>query len=99
MGVRQVTEREGRQYGAILAERLKERKLPCENGPARLVDASEFMIMHRNDSGREVGCKHRDTRNYVYLRVRFDRDLNKEVWVLDVPSTLEPFHLGWFDAI
>ncbi len=99
MGVRQVTEREAGQYGKILAERLAERKLPCEHGPARFVGADEFMVMSRNDSGREVACKHRGTRNYVFLRVRFDRDLNKDVWVLDVPSTLEPFHLGWFDLL
>ena len=99
MGVRQVTEREAGQYGKILAERLKERKLPCEHGPARYADASEFMPMHRNDSGREVGYKHRDSRNYVYLRVRFDKDLGKDVWVLDVPFDTIPFHLGFFDLL
>ena len=99
MAIREATQSDADRFYPILAQTLREQKLPCENGPARFASADEFMIMHRNESGREIGFKHADTRNYLYLRLRFDRHSGTEVWVMEWPVGAEPFHRGWFDLI
>jgi len=91
------TQEDAHKYFPILSMRLTERKLACEHGPARFAGADEFMCMHRNESRTEVGFKHRNTRNYIFLRLRWDKDLLQDVWVLDVPFTTIPFNLGFFD--
>lgn len=83
-------------YYPILEGLLKDRKLPCEHGPARIALVDEFMLMSVSDV---AACfKHRDTRNYVYVRSRFDRQKCVDIWALDVPNTGEMFQLGFFDT-
>jgi len=62
------------------------------------VDCGEFMLMCGNDKGQkntELQFKHRDTRNYVYLRR--DMDSVASPWKLIVPVTNKPFNKGYFD--
>ena len=77
-----------------LQNHLKKKPLSCQNGPDRIVDASEFMYMQADDFGSSttVGFKHSDTRNYVYL-------LNYQSWneLLFVPKTPDPWKRGFFD--
>lgn len=98
MAIREASTADGQRYTPILASLLAGRMLACEKGPARIVPASEFGIMHVNGL-EEVGFKHRGTRNYVYLRKRFDKDQGSDVWVLDVPFTPDAFHRGFFDKL
>ena len=98
MPIREATAVDDAKYRPILAERLKERKLASEHGPARFASADEFGIQHVNGL-EEVGFKHRDSRNYVYLRKRFDKEVGHDVFILDVPFTTLAFHLGFFDKL
>ena len=54
------------------------------------LDASEFMLMQSQHSC--LGFKHRDTRNYIYLR----RSIPGDPWKLHIPATGRPFHRGTF---
>ena len=86
-----------------LAEHNAEHGFMTEIGePRRNVEASEFMLMHvkygddwnDNDVVLNVGFKHRDTRNYVFvLPGRYGRK-----HILYVPATSEPFMRGYFDT-
>lgn len=79
-----------RQRGFKRLERvLAESKLPCENGPHRWAQASEFMLMGYNFTRREWQFKHGDTRNYLFVSAD---------GFLRIPMTEEPFHLGYFDT-
>ncbi len=61
-------------------------------GPNRRdVDGDEFMLMCGNDTTLQF--KHRDTRNYVYLR----RPIPGDPWKLEVPINKGTFNLGLFD--
>lgn len=62
-----------------------------ETTPRHDVEANEFMLMCGNDT--ELQFKHRDTRNYIYLRCNWPDD----PWKLIVPVTSRPFNLGKFD--
>lgn len=86
-----------KKYFPILEELLATRKLPCEHGPARIVSVDEFMLMGVSAPLGTAGFKHRDTRNYVYVR-RVNRG-GADTWTLDVPNTGEAFNLGWFDSL
>ena len=99
MPVREANRADVQKFLPILTGLLKGRKLPMENGPARECSPEEFGPMHTNSIGTEMGWKHYDSRNYIYVRLRFDRDQGKDVWVLDVPMTDQPFHLGFFDKL
>ena len=55
------------------------------------VDIGEFMLMLGNET--ELQFKHRNTRNYVYLR----RSIPGDPWELVVPVTSKSFNLGLFD--
>ena len=78
---------------------LEVQKLPCENGPARIGSPDEFMFMGVNQG---KGCfKHRDTRNYVYVRPPqpiggFDSAFKD--WELYIPVTTVAYNKGWFDT-
>ena len=77
------------QWFARLELVLKDRKLPCEHGPARVCEASEFMFMQH--LGTVASFKHRSTRNYVMV---------KQVgsgYELFVPFTMKAFERGFFD--
>ena len=77
-----------------LAKVLKDRKLPCEHGPARECRPDEFMFM-----GTSLGAgqfKHRDTRNYVYVGFRGP---GPENYQLNVPCTTENNRRGFFDKL
>jgi len=83
-----------------LEELLKDRKLPCENGPARVCDVGEFMLMQQIG---EVGqFKHRDTRNYVMVKKAYDKIgtfvPSPNGYELFVPFTTTGFHRGFFDS-
>jgi len=86
-----------KKYFPILEGLLKDRKLPCEHGPARIVSVDEFMLMSVSEPLGTAGFKHRDTRNYVYVR-RVNRQ-GVDTWTLDVPNSGEAFNLGWFDLL
>ena len=80
---------------------LAERKLPCENGPARVCSPDEFMFMHE-----DRGCgyfKHRDTRNYIVVKragVPGTLDVpSPNGYELFVPFTTSAYHLGFFDSL
>lgn len=77
----------------LLKERNAGRGFSTSTGDQRHdVSADEFMLMM--DKPLEVGFKHRDTRNYVYLT---KRGLRSE-WNLFIPKTENLFHLGQFDT-
>ena len=79
---------------------LKEQKLPCEFGPARIVDVDEFMYMGSDPLGCVTASfKHRDTRNYVMVRKNSTSEPFKlpGEWELFVPVTMVPFNRGFFD--
>jgi len=97
--MRAAQQKDVEKYFPILEGLLKDRKLPCEHGPARVVGVDEFMLMSVTDYIESAGFKHRDSRNYVYVRQRFDKTLCQDVWVLDVPNTGEAFNQGWFDQL
>lgn len=83
-----------------LVELLKDRKLPCENGPARVCSPDEFMFMQETQG---QGCfKHRDTRNYIYVRKSgapgaFPPPVPR-AFELFIPVTETAFHRGFFDS-
>jgi hypothetical protein len=62
---------------------LSTRPLKRENGKVEIVAADEFMLM--GDENGVQSFKHRDTRNYVYVRS-----------VLEVPETDQSFRGGKF---
>lgn len=81
-----------------LEELLVDRKLPCENGPARLAKANEFMLMDFTPDS--AAFKHRDTRNYVHVRKIVNRPFTharKGEWELVIPCTDDAFNVGFFD--
>lgn len=84
-----------------LEELLKDRKLPCENGPARVCSPDEFMFMQ--ESAGQGQFKHRDTRNYVMVRKLtgvpgpFDAP-SPNGYELFVPFTMTAFQRGFFDS-
>lgn len=73
-----------------LSQALQNSKLPCENGPHRWSNVSEFMLMGYNFGRREWQFKHVDSRNYLF--VNNDGDLH-------IPMTDQPFFLGYFDKL
>ena len=77
---------------------LAVQKLPCENGPARIADAGEFMFM--GEQWPTGSFKHRDTRNYISVRRNSSTEPFKTPgdWELFVPCTMEPFMRGFFDT-
>jgi hypothetical protein len=79
---------------------LKNRKLPCERGPARECSPDEFMFMQV--SGNCAHFKHYGTRNYIYVRKAGPAGVldapSPNGWELFVPVTTSSFHLGFFDA-
>lgn len=80
------------QWFARLSQLLTNRKLPCENSPARVCSADEFMLMQVIDGVGQF--KHSDTRNYVFVLP--SKEPNK-AYELYVPVTTAPFNLGFFD--
>jgi hypothetical protein len=86
-----VTQQVVNDYFARLEKVLKFRMLPTQDGGKRMAEAEEFMFMQVNSDG-SLGFKHRDTRNYVYLK----RDHEGDDY-LKIP-TGGPFHGGTFDV-
>jgi len=87
--LRLTREREGivNGYFVMLDESLKTFPLPTSDGSTRYATADEFMLM--DVSGDIVYFKHRDTRNYIYMK--------KRTGELHVPIG-GYFHRGTFDA-
>lgn len=83
-----------------LEELLKDRKLPCENGPARVCSPDEFMFMQEVQGMAQF--KHRDTRNYVIVRKSGNPGAfppaKPAAFELFVPFTMEAFQRGFFDS-
>lgn len=79
---------------------LNERKLPCENGPARVCSPDEFMFMHEDHTGGHF--KHRDTRNYITVRKAGPVDTfdvpSPNGYELFVPFTQSAFKRGFLDT-
>jgi hypothetical protein len=81
---------------------LKDRKLPCELGPARECHVDEFMFMHENSG---VGYfKHSDTRNYIRVMPYNAKDRafaspNESGYELFVPFSTDAFQRGFFDRL
>lgn len=79
---------------------MKDRKLPCENGPARVCSPDEFMFMQ--ESAGQGQFKHRDTRNYLVVRKvtkvpgTFDVP-TPNGYELFIPFTTAAFFKGFFD--
>ena len=74
-------------YFTMLEQSLKTFPLPTSDGSSRLASVDEFMLM--DVSGDIVYFKHRNTRNYIYMR--------KQNGKLHVPVS-GYFHRGTFDA-
>lgn len=74
-----------------LATLLAYRMLPTEGGGKRLAGTDEFMLMQVRDGVAHF--KHRDSRNYVHLKVDHEGD-----GYLKVPDDGTPFHRGTFDV-
>jgi hypothetical protein len=66
-----------------------------ESKHGRKPKADEFMLMHvrRLSHRTEVGFKHHDTRNYIFLFYSFGDPMRTEILV---PRTPEPFMRGKF---
>ena len=77
---------------------LQDRKLPCEFGPARVCDLSEFMLMQVVAGVAQF--KHRFTRNYVMVKPAV-RDgmgwIDPSGFDLFVPVTRTALKHGFFD--
>lgn len=83
-----------------LVELLKDRKLPCENMAARVVPPDEFMFMQ--EANGIAYFKHRDTRNYIEVRLATKRDFSVPTpsgYELFVPFTQDAFRKGFFDLL
>ncbi|OYW73587.1 MAG: hypothetical protein B7Z37_20980 [Verrucomicrobia bacterium 12-59-8] len=80
---------------------LADRKLPCENGPARVCSPDEFMFMHADQIGGYF--KHSASRNYIVVKragVQGTFDVpSPNGYELFVPFRQSAFEKGFFDAL
>jgi|2_EtaG_2_1085320.scaffolds.fasta_scaffold74893_1 hypothetical protein len=95
--MRTPTTTDAREGFAALAELIVSRNtaegFATSTGATRRdVEPSEFMLMACNDTEQQY--KHRQTRNYVYLR----RSIPGDAWRLHVAATRHAFNQGEFDA-
>ena len=72
---------------SVLGELLVDHPMRTTSGTRYDVTSDEFMLMCENESSTVIQFKHRNTRNYVFIR-------NGE---LVVPQKQENFMRGFFD--
>jgi hypothetical protein len=91
-----VTQADADTFFPILAELIEGQEFKTSVGTRSDVVADEFMLMWCDNE--TAAFKHRDTRNYVYLR-KPRMYVDGHPWELDIPVTKDHFHFGLFDKI
>jgi len=78
--------KEWHETWARLQDAINNNRLPAQDGGTKLTTIEDWMLMHHEEDGT-AAFKHRDTRNYIYIRQDGE---------LIVPQTENPWQRGRF---